>query len=123
VGGGVVGGGFGLAPDIRRLLRGAEGPRRRNEGLMLVVAFNYGARQEIARAVRRLAEEVRAGRLDPEGVTAESLARFLDAPDLPDPDLIIRTSGEQRLSNFLLWQSAYSELVLVPIHLPSLHPP
>jgi undecaprenyl diphosphate synthase len=114
----VIGERAGLAPDILRLLEEAEELTRRNDGLMLVVAFNYGARQEIARAARRLAHEVRAGRLDPEAVTAESLARFLDAPDLPDPDLIIRTSGEQRLSNFLLWQAAYSELVFVPIHWP-----
>jgi len=114
----VIGERFGLQPDILRLLEEAEELTRRNDGLMLVVAFNYGARQEIARAAKRLAESVRAGRLDPEDVTAESLARFLDAPDIPDPDLIIRTSGEQRLSNFLLWQAAYSELVFVPTHWP-----
>jgi len=114
----VIGERLGLAPDILRLLAEAEELTRRNDGLALVVAFNYGARQEIARAARRLAGEVRDGRLDPEAVTADVLARFLDAPDLPDPDLIIRTSGEQRLSNFLLWQAAYSELVFVPIHWP-----
>jgi undecaprenyl diphosphate synthase len=114
----VIGERAGLAPDILRLLEEAEELTRRNDGLMLVVAFNYGARQEIARAARRLAHEVRERRLEPEAVTAESLARFLDAPDLPDPDLIIRTSGEQRLSNFLLWQAAYSELVFVSIHWP-----
>jgi undecaprenyl diphosphate synthase len=114
----VIGERAGLAPDILRLLEEAEELTRRNDGLMLVVAFNYGARQEIARAARHLAHEVREGRLEPEAVTAESLARFLDAPDLPDPDLIIRTSGEQRLSNFLLWQAAYSELVFVSIHWP-----
>ncbi|MGA7425209.1 MAG: polyprenyl diphosphate synthase, partial [Rhodoplanes sp.] len=89
-----------------------------NTGLILVVAFNYGARQEVARAARRLACEVAAGRLAPEAITAESIAAHLDAPDLPDPDLIIRTSGEQRLSNFLLWQAAYSELVFVPTYWP-----
>jgi undecaprenyl diphosphate synthase len=83
-----------------------------------VVAFNYGARQEIARAARRLAAAVAAGRLLPEAITADSLSTCLDAPDLPDPDLIIRTSGEQRLSNFLLWQAAYSELVFVPTYWP-----
>jgi undecaprenyl diphosphate synthase len=85
---------------------------------MLVVAFNYGARQEIARAARRLAIEVREGRLAADAITPELLARHLDEPDLPDPDVIIRTSGEQRLSNFLLWQAAYSELVFVPINWP-----
>jgi undecaprenyl diphosphate synthase len=107
-----------LDPDIRRLLDEAEELTRRNDGLTLVVAFNYGARQELARAAQRLARLVQAGGLDPDAITAESFARFLDAPDLPDPDLIIRTSGEQRLSNFLLWQAAYSELVFVPIHWP-----
>jgi undecaprenyl diphosphate synthase len=114
----VIGERIGLAPDILRLLEEAEELTKENDGLTLVVAFNYGARQEIARAARRLAAEVAAGRLDLDAVTADRLALFLDAPDLPDPDLIIRTSGEQRLSNFLLWQAAYSELVFVPIHWP-----
>ncbi len=83
-----------------------------------MVAFNYGARQEIARAARRAAADVAAGKLALHQVTAEIIARYLDAPDLPDPDLIIRTSGEQRLSNFLLWQAAYSELVFVPVYWP-----
>jgi len=107
-----------LAPDIRRLLQEAEDLTHANDGLTLVVAFNYGARQEIARAARRLAAEVAAGRLAASDITPELLARHLDAPDLPDPDVIIRTSGEQRLSNFLLWQAAYSELVFVPINWP-----
>ena len=107
-----------LANDIRALLQEAEDLTRHNTGLTLVVAFNYGARQEIARAARRLAEEVAQGRLSSEAITPELLGSRLDAPDLPDPDVIIRTSGEQRLSNFLLWQSAYSELVFVPINWP-----
>jgi undecaprenyl diphosphate synthase len=114
----VIGERNGLAVDILRLLEEAEELTRRNDGLTLVVAFNYGARQEIARAAQRLAAEVRDGRLAAADVTAEALSRFLDAPDLPDPDLIIRTSGEQRLSNFLLWQAAYSELVFVSTHWP-----
>jgi undecaprenyl diphosphate synthase len=107
-----------LAPDIKALLEEAEEVTQENEKLTLVVAFNYGARQEIARAAQRLAAEVAAGRLTIEAVTADALAAHLDAPDLPDPDLIIRTSGEQRLSNFLLWQAAYSELVFVPVYWP-----
>jgi undecaprenyl diphosphate synthase len=107
-----------LEPEIRRLLEEAEELTRGNDRLTLVVAFNYGARQEIARAASRLAGEVAAGRLDPTDVTAELIGQHLDAPDLPDPDLIIRTSGEQRLSNFLLWQAAYSELVFVPLYWP-----
>jgi undecaprenyl diphosphate synthase len=107
-----------LTEDIRSLLEEAEELTRNNDGLTLVVAFNYGARQEIARAARRLAAEAAAGQLSPDAITPELLARHLDAPDLPDPDLIIRTSGEQRLSNFLLWQAAYSELIFVPINWP-----
>jgi len=107
-----------LAPDIRSLLEEAEELTKDNEKLTLVVAFNYGARQEIARAAQRLAAEVAAGRVPLAAVTADKLATYLDAPDLPEPDLIIRTSGEQRLSNFLLWQAAYSELVFVPVYWP-----
>jgi len=107
-----------LDPDIRRLLEEAEELTKNNDGLTLVVAFNYGARQEIARAAARLAAQVKAGLLDVTEVTADLIGQNLDAPDLPDPDLIIRTSGEQRLSNFLLWQAAYSELVFVPTYWP-----
>ncbi len=107
-----------LDADIRRLLDEAEELTKDNEKLVLVVAFNYGARQEIARAARRMAAAVAAGNLAVSAVTADKLATYLDAPDLPDPDLIIRTSGEQRLSNFLLWQAAYSELVFVPTYWP-----
>ncbi len=107
-----------LDPEIGALLQEAEDLTRNNSGLVLVVAFNYGSRQEIARAAKRMAEEVAAGRLEPAAITADLLSAYLDAPDVPDPDLIIRTSGEQRLSNFLLWQVAYSELVFVPIYWP-----
>src|SRR6267143_3391039 len=114
----VIGERVDLDPEIGRLLQEAEDLTRDNNGLILVVAFNYGARQEIARAARRAAEDVAAGKIRPEAITAEALALYLDAPDVPDPDLIIRTSGEQRLSNFLMWQAAYSELVFVPIYWP-----
>jgi undecaprenyl diphosphate synthase len=107
-----------LDRDIRLLLQEAEDLTRNNDGLTLVVAFNYGARQEIARAARKLAIEVAAGRLSPDDITPERLGGHMHAPDIPDPDVIIRTSGEQRLSNFLLWQAAYSELVFVPINWP-----
>jgi undecaprenyl diphosphate synthase len=84
----------------------------------MVVAFNYGARQEIARAAARIVDRIKAGVLDASAISADLIGQNLDAPDLPDPDLIIRTSGEQRLSNFLLWQAAYSELVFVPTYWP-----
>jgi undecaprenyl diphosphate synthase len=114
----VIGEREGLASDIQRLLDEAEELTRNNDGLIVVVAFNYGARQEIARAARKLAADVVAGKLPLEAITADALGTRLDAADLPDPDVIIRTSGEQRLSNFLLWQAAYSELVFVPAYWP-----
>lgn len=114
----IIGERAGLEADIGRLLIEAEELTKDNTGLTLVVAFNYGARQEIARAARQAAEAVAQGRLKPEDITVETIGGFLDTADLPDPDLIIRTSGEQRLSNFLLWQSAYSELVFVPVNWP-----
>jgi undecaprenyl diphosphate synthase len=114
----IIGEREGLDPEIGRLLQEAEDLTRNNTGLVLVVAFNYGARQEIARAARRAAADVAAGKLAATAITDETLASYLDAPDVPDPDLIIRTSGEQRLSNFLMWQAAYSELVFIPTFWP-----
>ena len=108
----------GLDPDIGRLLVEAEDLTKNNDGLILVVAFNYGARQEIVRAARRIAEAVERGEARAQDIDMDAFGRFLDAPDIADPDLIIRTSGEQRLSNFLLWQAAYSELVFVPTYWP-----
>jgi len=84
-----------------------------NELVHLTIAINYGGRDEVARATKRLAREVKAGNLDPEAVDAETLASYLDTCVLPDPDLVIRTSGEARISNFLLWQSAYAEYEFV----------
>jgi undecaprenyl diphosphate synthase len=107
-----------LDPEIRHLLEEAEELTKDNDRLTLVVAFNYGGRQEIARAAARIASAVKAGRVEPSAVNAELIRQNLDAPDLPEPDLVIRTSGEQRLSNFLLWQAAYSELVFVPTYWP-----
>jgi undecaprenyl diphosphate synthase len=114
----IIGEREGLDPEIARLLNDAEELTRGNTGLTLVVAFNYGSRQEIVRTARRFAERVAAGEMNPADITIDTFGGFLDAPDLPDPDLIIRTSGEQRLSNFLLWQAAYSELVFVPTYWP-----
>jgi undecaprenyl diphosphate synthase len=107
-----------LDPDIKRLLEEAEELTRENKQLTLVVAFNYGGRQEIVRAAQRMATEIAAGKITSQAINAEVFGHYLDAPDLPDPDLLIRTSGEQRLSNFLLWQAAYSELVFLPILWP-----
>lgn len=114
----VIGERANLPADIAGLLDEAELKTRRNTGMTLVVAFNYGARNEIARAVRALAEDVASGRLAPGAITEAMIAERLDTGAIPDPDLIIRTSGEQRLSNFLLWQAAYSEFLFVPAYWP-----
>jgi undecaprenyl diphosphate synthase len=107
-----------LAPDIHGLLEEAENLTRDNEAMNLVIAFNYGGRDEIVRAATRIAHAVRHHGLDPEQIDADCFARYLDTDGIPDPDLVIRTSGEQRLSNFLLWQSAYAELVFLPCMWP-----
>ncbi|VFU07270.1 undecaprenyl pyrophosphate synthase [Methylocella tundrae] len=107
-----------LQEDIRTLLVEAEEATSANTGLNLVVAFNYGARQEIAAAARALAEDVAAGRVKACDIDETLFAQRLDTAGIPDPDLIIRTSGEKRLSNFLMWQAAYSEFVFLPMHWP-----
>ena len=114
----IIGERGGLASDIRVLLDEAEALTRANVGLTLIVAFNYGSRQEIVAAARRLAVEACQGLIDPDAICEEDFAARLDTADIPDPDLIIRTSGEMRLSNFLLWQTAYAELVFMPILWP-----
>ncbi len=107
-----------LKPEILALLEEAEALTANNTGLTLVVAFNYGSRQEIAAAARVIAGKVAAGAIDIAAVDERLLSQHLDTAGIPDPDLIIRTSGEQRLSNFLMWQAAYSEFVFLPIHWP-----
>ncbi len=102
-----------LPQDIVRLIADAEQRTAENQALDLVIAISYGGRQEIAATARRLAEAVAAGELAPEDIDEDTFAAGLLTAGIPDPDLVIRTSGEQRLSNFLLWQSAYSELFFV----------
>ena len=102
-----------LAPDIVELIDDAEARTVNNSTLNLIVALSYGARQEIAAAARALAEKAVAGELIPGEINEDALAGYLETAGVPDPDLIIRTSGEKRVSNFLLWQSAYAELVFV----------
>ena len=110
----IIGERRGLTGDIALLLDEAENLTRHNTGLTLVIAFNYGGRQEIVGAMRALAEKVKAGTLDPASIDVELVERHLDTHGIPDPDLVIRTSGEQRVSNFLTWQTAYSEFVFIP---------
>jgi undecaprenyl diphosphate synthase len=114
----IIGDRHSLRSDILNLLLEAEETTRDNTALTLVIAFNYGSRDEIARAVVSLAEDVEAGRLRAREITPELVNARLDTAGIPDPDLIIRTSGEERLSNFLLWQAAYSEFVFVPEYWP-----
>ncbi len=103
-----------LQPSMVAMLDDAEKLTAGNTKLKLVVAFNYGSRQEIARAVRRIAASVAAGDLRADEVGVETLNAQLDTAGIPDPDLLIRTGGEERISNFLLWQCAYTEFVFVP---------
>ena len=103
-----------LPPVVRQLLRQTVHATRNNTGMTVVLALSYGAREEIARAARAIAREVKDGTIAPESVTPELLSDRLDTAGIPDPDLLIRTSGEMRLSNFLLWQIAYSELFVTP---------
>ena len=114
----VIGTRVGLAADLLRLIDDAIELTKDNTALNLTIAFNYGARDEIARAARRIAEDVASGVIAPAEVTPERLGTYLDTADLPDPDLLIRTSGELRLSNFLLWQLAYSEFVFIDAYWP-----
>ncbi len=103
----------GVDGDVVKLIREAVELTKDNTGLKLTTAFNYGARDEIVRAARALAAKVQAGELAPEEITAECFETHLDTAGLPEPDLLIRTGGDQRISNFLLWQSAYTEFVFL----------
>lgn len=102
-----------LDPDIIDLIDHVQARTRGNTSLKLTIAFNYGGQDDIVDAVRRIATEVRAGTLDPALIDRDVIAAHLSTAGLPDPDLVIRTSGEKRLSNFLLWQSAYAEFVFL----------
>ena len=104
--------------DIRQMIEEAERRTAGNTGLNLTFAFDYGGQEEIAAAARELARAAAEGRLDPESITPEVLASRLFTHGLPEPDLLIRTSGERRLSNFLLWQSAYAELLFLDVLWP-----
>jgi undecaprenyl diphosphate synthase len=114
----VIGGTENVDPELLTLIEEAERLTFANGTMDLVIAFNYGARAEIAGAARRLAERVAAGLMQPSDINIETFAGALDTAGIPDPDLIIRTSGELRLSNFLLWQGAYAELVFLDVYWP-----
>jgi len=109
----IIGDRSSLADDIVELIEGAEKKTSDNTTLTLTIALSYGGRAEISDAARRIAEDVLAGKLDAQSITEESFEGYLYTHDIPDPDLLIRTSGEQRISNFLLWQLAYAEFVFI----------
>lgn len=108
----------GLPPDVLRELDRTIEATAENTGMVLCLAINYGGRTEIADAARKIAEEVRAGRLDPEGVDEATVSRYLATAGMPDPDLLIRTAGEMRLSNYLLWQISYAEFWMTEVLWP-----
>ena len=105
----VIGDKTGLDWDLQESIRDLEESTKDNTGMHFQIAINYGGRDEITRAVRRLSADVAEGKLEADSVTEETLNSYLDTAGLPDPDLLIRTCGEQRISNFLLWQLAYTE--------------
>ena len=107
-----------LDEDIRNRMEQLEQATRDNTGLHFQIAINYGGRDEIVRAVRRLADDVAEGSLRAEDITEDKIGSMLDTHDLPEPDLLIRTCNEQRISNFLLWQLAYTELYFTPVAWP-----
>ena len=111
-----------LSSELRAIIERAENGTRDNRDFHLTIAFNYGGRDEIVRASQVLARAAQAGEIDPEGIDSDAFSARLDTADLPDVDLVIRTSGEQRISNFLLWQAAYAELLFLDVLWPDFEP-
>ena len=107
-----------LDPDIRRRIEELEESTKENDGLHFQIALNYGGRDEIRRACQKIAEKVKSGELDPLKITEEQIGDALDMGGIPDPDLLIRTCNEQRISNFLLWELAYTEFYFTPVAWP-----
>ncbi len=114
----VIGDRSGLAPDLQESIQKLEEASAGYDGLTFVIALNYGGRDEIVRGIRGLCEDVKQGKVSVEEISDQLVGGYLDTADIPDPDLLIRTSGEQRLSNFMLWELAYSEFYFSPVHWP-----
>jgi len=114
----VIGERTNVDPELMTLIEEACELTQNNQALTLIIAFNYGARAEIAKAARSLAEAVAAGRMRADEITADAISSVLDTAGIPDPDLLVRTSGEMRVSNFLLWQIAYTEFVFLDAYWP-----
>ena len=110
-----------LSERFQERIRELEAASAKNDGLNLQIAINYGSRDEMTRAMRRMSEDVAAGKRNPEEITESVFEEYLDTAGIPDPDLLIRTSGELRLSNFLLWQLAYSEFYFTDVPWPDFH--
>ena len=110
-----------LSERFQERIRELEAASAKNDGLNLQIAINYGSRDEMTRAMRRMSEDVAAGKRKPEEITESVFEEYLDTAGIPDPDLLIRTSGELRLSNFLLWQLAYSEFYFTDVPWPEFH--
>ena len=110
-----------LSERFQERIRELEAASAKNDGLNLQIAINYGSRDEMTRAMRRMSEDVAAGKRKPEEITESVFEESLDTAGIPDPDLLIRTSGELRLSNFLLWQLAYSEFYFTDVPWPDFH--
>lgn len=115
----VIGDKTGLDEDIRKRIDELEKATVNNDGLHFQIALNYGSRDEIIRAVNQIMEETKSGKLEPGQISEEVFSSYLDTKGIPEPDLLIRTSGEQRLSNFLLWQLAYTEFYITDVHWPA----
>lgn len=115
----IIGDPSGLAPDIQDMIRELEGMSAGYDRMFFQIALNYGGRDELRRAAEKMTADARDGKLLPEQMTEEVFSSYLDTAGIPDPDLLIRTSGEQRLSNFLLWQLAYSEFYFTDVPWPA----
>lgn len=114
----IIGDKTGLAQDIQDTIRDLEEESKNNTGLQFQIAINYGSRDEIVRMMRKMCDDAKDGKIDSSMIDENYVSNHLDTADIPDPDLLIRTSGEQRLSNFLLWQLAYSEFYFADCHWP-----
>ncbi|OUP00714.1 isoprenyl transferase [Sellimonas sp.] len=114
----VIGDKKGLDDDIRNRIEELEKASDKNDGLNFQIAINYGSRDEMVRAMRKMAMDVKEGKVDPQAIDSSLFESYLDTHDIPDPDLLIRTSGEQRLSNYLLWQLAYTEFYFTDVLWP-----
>ena len=110
-----------LSEKFQNQIKELESASAHNDGLNLQIAMNYGSRDEITRGMRKMAQDVADGKVSPDQITEDTIGSYLDTAGVPDPDLLIRTSGEQRLSNFLMWQLAYTEFYFTDVAWPDFH--